>query len=68
VCTMKQLIAWLSMAALPLALHAQTVAPIAEQSAQFTQAPALLLAHSYRKGIPLAGYWVSEKYDGVRGY
>lgn len=31
-------------------------------------APALMLAEVYRPGMPLAGYWVSEKYDGVRGY
>lgn len=30
--------------------------------------PALLLANVYRPGMPLADYWVSEKYDGVRGY
>jgi DNA ligase-1 len=31
-------------------------------------APALMLAQVYRPGTPLADYWVSEKYDGVRGY
>ena len=31
-------------------------------------APALLLASVYRPGMSLADYWVSEKYDGVRGY
>lgn len=32
-------------------------------------APALMLANVYRPGVtPLADYWVSEKYDGVRGY
>ena len=30
--------------------------------------PALLLANVYRPGMRLADYWVSEKYDGVRGY
>lgn len=30
--------------------------------------PPLLLARVYQPGLPLAGYWVSEKYDGVRGY
>jgi DNA ligase-1 len=30
--------------------------------------PALMLADVYRPGMSLAGYWVSEKYDGVRGY
>lgn len=28
----------------------------------------LMLANVYRPGVPLADYWVSEKYDGVRGY
>ena len=27
-----------------------------------------MLANSYRASIALADYWVSEKYDGVRGY
>ncbi len=31
-------------------------------------APALLLATVYRPGTALQDYWVSEKYDGVRGY
>lgn len=31
-------------------------------------APALLLANVYRPGMALQDYWVSEKYDGVRGY
>ena len=32
-------------------------------------APPLMLANVYRPGIThLADYWVSEKYDGVRGY
>jgi DNA ligase-1 len=30
--------------------------------------PALMLANVYRPGVPLADYWVSEKYDGLRGY
>ena len=33
-----------------------------------TTAPGLLLANSYRPGLALADYWVSEKYDGVRGF
>jgi DNA ligase-1 len=28
--------------------------------------PGLQLANIYREGIPLADYWVSEKYDGIR--
>ncbi|MBX3622348.1 MAG: DNA ligase [Rhizobacter sp.] len=31
-------------------------------------ARALMLAEVYREGVPLADYWVSEKYDGVRAY
>ncbi|MBS0344130.1 MAG: DNA ligase [Proteobacteria bacterium] len=31
-------------------------------------APALMLAAVYQPGTPLTDYWVSEKYDGVRGY
>ena len=31
-------------------------------------APALMLAKVYHPGIDLSDYWVSEKYDGLRGY
>ena len=31
-------------------------------------APALLLASIYHPGLDLRAYWVSEKYDGVRGH
>ena len=41
---------------------------IAALPAHAADAPALLLANVYRPGMPLADYWVSEKYDGVRGY
>ncbi len=30
--------------------------------------PALMLAKNYKPGTPLADYWVSEKFDGLRGY
>lgn len=30
--------------------------------------PALMLAGKYRPGLELSAYWVSEKYDGVRGF
>ncbi|MEO8124849.1 MAG: DNA ligase [Burkholderiales bacterium] len=33
-----------------------------------TSAPELMLAKVYRGEVVLADYWVSEKYDGVRGY
>lgn len=49
----RSCLAWLALATLPT--HA-------------ADAPALLLANVYRPGMPLADYWVSEKYDGVRGY
>ncbi len=32
------------------------------------QPPPLMLAKSLSVGVPLADMWVSEKYDGVRGY
>lgn len=31
-------------------------------------APALMLANVYRPGVPLRDYWLSEKYDGLRGF
>ena len=30
--------------------------------------PPLMLANVYSPSVQLADYWVSEKYDGVRGY
>lgn len=30
--------------------------------------PALMLANVYRRGFALDDYWVSEKYDGLRGF
>ena len=35
---------------------------------QAADKPALWLAQSYSGGLDLSQYWVSEKYDGVRGY
>jgi DNA ligase 1 len=49
----RRCLAWLAFVVLP---------------AHAADAPALLLANVYRPGMPLADYWVSEKYDGVRGY
>ena len=31
-------------------------------------APALMLAEKYHPGLDLGAYWVSEKFDGLRGY
>ena len=36
--------------------------------ANSTSAPALWLANTYRASVTLQDYWVSEKYDGIRGY
>ncbi len=33
-----------------------------------SEAPPLMLAKVYHAGVALSDYWVSEKYDGVRGY
>ena len=46
------------------------LAPLAFGQAVHVQAaaPTLMLAKVYRAGMPLSDYWVSEKYDGVRGY
>jgi DNA ligase-1 len=41
---------------------------VARAAAARDGAPALMLAEVYRPGMSLADYWVSEKYDGVRGY
>ena len=37
-------------------------------SAPSSGAPALMLAKVYHLGIDLSDYWVSEKYDGLRGF
>lgn len=42
--------------------------PVAPSWAKPTQPPALMLSGVYRPGIPLEPYWLSEKYDGLRGY
>lgn len=49
-------------------LGAQTWASEPSATASTAKAPALLLAKVYHPGIALADYWVSEKYDGVRGF
>ena len=52
-------LAWIALPAVPALPCAAVLA---------ADAPALLLANVYRPGLPLADYWVSEKYDGVRGF
>lgn len=60
------LLACLGMAALPALGAAQSAANPATQPAA-TSAPALQLAGRWRAGLDVRDYWVSEKYDGVRG-
>lgn len=50
-----------------LLLAALACGPLPPALAQ-PKPPALLLAGTYRPGIDLADWWVSEKYDGVRGH
>ena len=52
----RSCLGWLALSALPC------------RAAHAADTPALLLANVYRPGMPLQDYWVSEKYDGVRGY
>ncbi len=57
-----QVFAWMCcLCGLLAGSHATAQAPA-------TSAPALMLAKVYHPGIDLADYWVSEKYDGLRGY
>lgn len=53
----RELLAWLGLAA--CGLPGPSLAG---------DAPALMLANVYRPGVPLADYWLSEKYDGLRGF
>jgi DNA ligase-1 len=48
-------------------LMALLLAPAVHLHAAETK-PALMLAKVYHPGLDLQGYWVSEKYDGMRGY
>lgn len=52
------LLCWVALGSVGQA-GAQTSAP---------GAPALMLAKVYHPGVDLSDYWVSEKYDGLRGY
>ncbi len=53
-------------ASLALAGLLITALPHAAPAAE--AAPRLMLANVYHPGVALADYWVSEKYDGVRGF
>lgn len=50
-----------------LALASLLLTGIARVNAAAAASP-LMLANVYRPGVVLADYWVSEKFDGVRGY
>src|SRR5690606_26792923 len=50
------------------AAQALLILTLAFPAAQSQAAPPLMLANSYQPDIDLSAYWVSEKYDGVRGY
>ena len=51
-----------------LALTAWGISVSGVVAAGAADAPTLLLASVYRPSLDLQDYWVSEKYDGVRGY
>ena len=51
-----------------LCLLGWTGNPAVAQTPSPPSTPALMLAKVYHPGVDLADYWVSEKYDGVRGY
>lgn len=53
---------------LSLALAGLLSMPMANEAEAANAAPSLMLANVYHPGLALANYWVSEKYDGVRGY
>jgi DNA ligase-1 len=49
-------------------LFAALLRPSAWAQTPPNQPPALMLSGVYRLGIPLQDYWLSEKYDGLRGF
>lgn len=49
-------------------LGAVLLTPLAAHAQNAKAPPQLMLAEVYRPGMSLDDYWVSEKYDGVRGY
>jgi DNA ligase-1 len=56
-----------SFSVLPLSAE-QKQAPPTEVSAAAKISPALLLANVWNPSIDPTGWWISEKYDGLRGY
>jgi len=60
---------FLSLPTLALANAFQPgVASTLAEISRAPSAPSLMLANVYRARVVLADYWVSEKYDGIRGY
>ena len=53
---------------LPLLLSLAGLLTSASLANAAGSAPPLMLAKVYQPGVALADYWVSEKYDGIRGY
>ena len=53
---------------LPLVLSIAGLLTSATLANAAGSAPPLMLAKVYQPGVALADYWVSEKYDGIRGY
>ena len=49
-------------------LLALVLLPLLPARAADALAPSLMLARIYCGDVPLSDYWVSERYDGVRGY
>ncbi|SEA05480.1 DNA ligase-1 [Variovorax sp. YR216] len=58
---------WFLLAAAGAAFGLAHVTDAAAQPAQKVPAP-VMLAEVYHPGVALDDYWVSEKYDGIRGY
>ena len=63
--TLLGLLASLSVAGFAAAQDARAAA---ENSGSQSVAPAILLANVWTPSIDPTGWWVSEKYDGLRGY
>jgi DNA ligase-1 len=50
-----------------IVMHGAVITDACAQQTKPSPAP-VMLANSYQRGVELSDYWVSEKYDGVRGY
>ncbi|CAH1905955.1 hypothetical protein NTGHW29_700012 [Candidatus Nitrotoga sp. HW29] len=63
-CSAINLLSWVHLCALSLAL---VFCCLPLQAAEFAPPP-VMLANVFRSDITLTDYWVSEKFDGMRGY